>query len=293
MHTYNKINPEILNRIKKLLEQRTGCNFFNYNPGTFERRLLRRMSVLGIYDIMEYERYLQKTYNECQVLLNSLTIKVSEFFRDPDIFDYIKHKIIPKIFERHAQQNDPNIRIWSTACAYGEEIYSTAILIFEYLHNFEDEERKKWNITLLGTDIDQIAIEKAFEAIYPLQSIKKVVADYPYAFQRIKGMPEHMQIIPEIRQMAEFVYFDITSIKYLAPPKGLFTEYDIIYCRNVLIYYDYKQKLHTLQRLYNSLNPLGYLVLGKAESLPDELLPYLTPVKHGIKIYQKGLIDHE
>jgi len=286
------MEPERINHLKQLVEKRTGCRFSNYNPGTFQRRLLRRMSALGIYDIDEYEAYLQKTPLEYQTLLHSLTIKVSEFFRDTEIFSYLEQQIIPALFERHAQQNDRNIRIWSTACAYGEEVYSTAILLFEYLQRMEEKERKKWNITLLGTDIDQMAIEKAMKAVYPIKSIEDVLSTHPDAFQRIIGMPEHMQLIPEIQDMAQFVCFDITTVKHLAPPIGIFTEYDIIYCRNVLIYYDYQQKLDTLRRLCECLNPDGYLVLGKAESIPDELLKSLAPVKHGMKIYKKGPADH-
>ncbi|MEZ0329182.1 MAG: protein-glutamate O-methyltransferase CheR [Dissulfuribacterales bacterium] len=286
------MEPDRINHLKHLVEQRTGCRFSSYNPGTFQRRLLRRMSALGIHDIDAYEAYLQKNPSEYQTLLHSLTIKVSEFFRDTEIFNHIEQHIIPEIFERHAQQNDRNIRIWSTACAYGEEVYSTAILLFEYLQRMEEQERKKWNITLLGTDIDQMAVEKAREAVYNIKSMEDVISAHPNAFQRIIGMPEHIQVIPEIQAMAQFVCFDITTVKYLAPPVGIFTEYDIIYCRNVLIYYDYQQKFDTLHRLYECLNPDGYLVLGKAESMPDELLKCLVPVKHGIKIYKKGLAAH-
>lgn len=287
------MDPERVNHLKQLVERRTGCKFSNYNSGTFERRLLRRMSALDIHDIDEYEAYLQKNPMEFQSLLHSLTIKVSEFFRDTEIFDCLEQQIIPEIFERHAQLNDHNIRIWSTACAYGEEVYSTAILIFEYLQRMDEKEREKWNITLLGTDIDFMAIAKAMKAVYPIQSIKDVLSAHPNAFQRITSMPEHMQVIPEIQTMAQFVCFDITTVKYLAPPIGIFTEYDIIYCRNVLIYYDYQQKLETLHRLCECLNSNGYLVLGKSESMPDELLKYLTPIKHGIKIYKKGLVTSE
>lgn len=251
------------------------------------------MSAIGIYDIDEYEAYLQKNPMEYQSLLHSLTIKVSEFFRDTEIFRYIEQHIIPEIFERHAQQNDRNIRLWSTACAYGEEVYSTAILIFEYLQGMDEQERKKWNITLLGTDIDSIAIKKASAGVYTLESIKKLLPVHSNAFQRIKGMPEHLQVIPEIQVMAQFVCFDITQIQYTAPPIGIFSEYDIIYCRNVLIYYDYQQKLTTLRRLCNCLAPHGYLVLGKSESMPDELIKDLIPVNHKIKIYKKGTAEHE
>ncbi len=287
------MDHERINHLKQFVEKRTGCRFSNYNPGTFQRRFLRRMSALGIHEMDEYEAYLQKNPMEFLKLLHSLTIKISEFFRDTEIFDYLEQQIIPAIFEKHAQLNDNNIRIWSTACAYGEEVYSTAILIFEYLKRMDEKERKKWNITILGTDIDPMAIEKAMKAIYPIKSITDVLSAHPNAFQRITSMPEHMQVIPEIQAMAQFVCFDITTVKYLAPPIGIFTEYDLIYCRNVLIYYDYQQKFDTLYRLCECLNPDGYLVLGKAESIPNELLKCLAQVKQEMKIYKKGLATSE
>ena len=245
------------------------------------------MFCLGIKDMADYETYLAKNPKEYTALLHSLTIKVSEFFRDPEIFNYLEQAVLPAIFKAHAQKNDYNIRIWSTACAYGEEVYSTAILILEYLQRMDDAERSRWHITILGTDIDPLAVEKAVDGVYSIKSVKDILPLHPNAFERIKGMPNHLQIAPEVRGMAQFVCFDIATAKRLSPPAGIFAEYDLIYCRNVLIYYDCQQKLDTLYRLYTCLCPYGYLVLGKAEGIPDELSACFIQVKPGIKIYRK------
>lgn len=272
------------------VERWSGCPFSGYNQGTFARRLLRRMWHLNIKTCLEYLAYLDQNKNEYQLLINSLTIKVSEFFRDKEVFEALKEHIVPAVIHNAMQQKNPMINIWSCASAFGEEAYSIAILMLEHLkhHNLLSDDIQ---LIVIGTDIDELAVEKAKAGIYKYEAIKDLEKGYLNYFTPVD---EHdleqssVRITDDLKSIVTFACFDLTSSTYTTPPGGIFAEYDIVMCRNVLIYYDSTVKYKAFEKFYAALKPKGFLVLGKAENIPAESEIYFNQTNICQKIYQKN-----
>jgi len=162
------------------------------------------------------------------------------------------------------------------------------ILTFEYLSAISEQEHP-WAITILGTDIDKDALQDARLGIYSGKELEHV----PYGwrsryFSRLgKGAESLWQVRSDLRETIYFLYFDLTSTDVLAPPNLVYAEYDLILCRNVLIYYQRDLKQQILRRLISCLTPNGYLVLGGSEDVPQDLNNQLIPLDKRLKIYRK------
>ncbi len=280
--------PEIDDQTFKLLlnklKEKSGCDFSKYRQGTIKRRIYKRLLVSGIKDYKTYIELLEKDVEEYKKLVKDLTIKVSCFFRDPYVFEYIANIIIPKIIAYKEENHDHIIRIWSAGCAYGEEIYSIAILLKDY---FKKKKRdiNDYNIFLLGTDIDEEALIQAKKAVYEEEAILEVKKRFLNQYFIYKDGLYYLK--EEIKSMVTFCYHDVTFSKQFAPPSGVVCNYDLILCRNLLIYFDIPLQKQTILNLYRSLNQEGFLVLGESESILNEFEQLFELIDNKAKIYQK------
>ena len=243
--------------IKYLLEHR-GVDFSGYSLSTIEHQLGERLNNTNTETIPEYLEYIKSHPDELNHLIDALIINVSSFFRDPLVFNYISSKILPKLLlEKKASQN-PSLRIWSAGCAAGEEPYSLAMEISTLVKDITT------NITvdIFATDIDKGSIDKARNSAYKKESLNNVRYKYlKYFIQKA----DTFSLQHDIKQLVDFSSYDLLDKNTFSPPESLYGGFDIVLCRNVLIYYNTEYQNRILTKLFRSLNENGYLVLGETE----------------------------
>ncbi len=245
--------------VLKYLNERRGFNFSGYRMSMVERRIGQRFASTGCTGYHDYLIHLRNDPHELDNLLGVLTINVSRFFRDTLTSEYICDRILPSIVSDKKKTRDPSLRIWSCGCAKGEEPYSVAILI----HDLFEKEDFKAHVSIFATDIDAQALKMAQQANYPFESIKNL--KYRLLKKYFKHTQETYQLLPVIRNMVSFSAYDILNRKSYAPPESIFGGFDMVLCRNVLIYFDPEYQNQIFHKLYRSLVQYGYLVLDQAE----------------------------
>lgn len=266
----NDNNEFILNQILNLISSHTPLDFSNYKRTTIVRRITRRMNNLGLQLATEYIHYLKENPEEIEVLSKEFMISVTRFFRDPQAFEMIKDKVIPDLVLNKLK--DRTLKIWIVGCATGEEAYSLAILIYEYLETIKE----RFEVKIFATDIDQKALAIASKGIYRniIEDDVSVERLSRYFFKENK----QYRIREEIRSMLIFAQHDITK----NPP---YYKLDLISCRNVLIYLNPLLQKKILSTMHFCLNLGGYLFLGPSESLGD-LKTLMLEVDKKWKIYK-------
>jgi two-component system, chemotaxis family, CheB/CheR fusion protein len=254
------------------LHERSGLDFTSYKMPTIQRRLHRRMVAAGITSIPSYSRYLQNHPEEYSRLISSFLIKVTEFFRDQDLYAVLREQILPELISTAAYQGN-ELRFWSAGCATGEEAYSLAILLADVLRDDLDQ----YTIRIFATDLDNDAINFARRGIYPASSVAGLSPDIiARFFHKIDG---EYEIQKRVRSMVIFGQHDLGQ-------RAPFPRIDLILCRNVLIYFTLELQKRVLQLFAYSLRDRGYLVLGRAETT-SPLAEFFSPIHPALKIYQR------
>jgi len=241
-----------LKDILHLLRTANEVDFSDYKPATVKRRILRRMALQRIGKLKEYVQFLRHHPSEVEALYEDILIKVTSFFRDPDAFEALKTEVFPSIL-KHRSPVEP-IRIWVPGCSTGEETYSQAIALLEFLRN----RRADIPFQLFGTDLGQGSIEKARAGIYP-QSIAADVSSERLRrfFVKVEG---GYRINKMIRDVCVFARQNLLQ----DPP---FSRIDVISCRNVLIYLGPVLQKRIMPIFHYALRPRGFLMLGGAEGV--------------------------
>ena len=240
-------------QVLRLLEGFTGVDFNLYKPATIRRRIARRMSLHRIDTLDKYMKYLRAKPVEVRALYHDIFIHVTSFFREPDTFEALRQIVFPKLARRGRRPDDP-IRVWVPGCSTGEEAYSIAIALTEFL----DPKPSKIPFQLFGTDISEPAISRARSGIYSASALAAVSAQRLAKFFVKEG--EDYQISKTIRDRCVFARQDLGK----DPP---FSNLDLISCCNVLIYMGPKLHHRILSVFHYALKPVGFLVLGKSESV--------------------------
>lgn len=247
-------NEDYFSKVLSYIRNNTGTDFTFYKPNTIVRRIERRMSINQVDNIEQYVDILGQSINEIKTLYKELLIGVTKFFRDNEAFKIIKEKVLPKIF-KDAQPNS-QLRFWVVGCSTGEEAYSLAILIQEYM----EEANYNNDVKIFATDIDKEAIEYASAGIYPESIVADVSVERLKAYFSKNGTT--FKVKEAIRQMVIFATHNITK----DPP---FSKIDFISCRNLLIYLEPIMQKRVLSAFSFSLNKGGFMFLGTSESLGD------------------------
>ena len=243
---------ENLAKIFLLLRQHSGNDFTYYKPSTIQRRIKRRMLLNKIDRLADYVRFLGRTPTEVDALFHDILIHVTGFFRDPLAFDELTKVVFPALM-KHRAANLP-IRIWVPGCSTGEEVYSLVICLLEFL----GEQAAYTPIQIFGTDLDDLAIEQARQAIYP-EAINQTVSPERLRKYFIKHEPGY-QINRNIRDLCIFSRQNV----FKDPP---FSRLDLISCRNLLIYLGVVLQKKVLPIFHYALKPNGYLMLGSSETI--------------------------
>lgn len=257
--------------IIELLAREKGTDFTNYKRETLFRRIEKRLSELKYTSTNQYYKYLEKNHVEVEALFNKVLIGVTGFFRDASVF-----KALPKYLESiiDSKMGTDPIRIWIPGCATGEEAFSTAILIDIALK----KKNRQVPVQIFATDISENSLSVARKGTYQPKELEKVPKEIlaNYFIQRNGGPAE---VIKSIRSMVLFSKHDLTH----NPP---FLKLDLIVCRNLLIYFNARLQEYVFPVFYSALNPNGYLLLGKSESI-GQFGDLFTTVKRDAKIYQR------
>lgn len=241
-----------LGKIFFLLRQQTGNDFTYYKPSTIQRRIKRRMLLNKIDRTGDYVRFLQGTPAEVEALFHDILIHVTGFFREPQAFVELKKSVFPKMMQEHPPQ--ASVRIWVPGCSSGEEVYSIAISLLEFL----DEQVTSTPIQIFATDLDEQAINQARLGIYPEAISQTVSAERLRQF--FVKLEQGYQIKKHIRDLCVFSRQNV----FKDPP---FSRLDLISCRNLLIYLGAVLQKKVLPIFHYALKPTGYLLLGSSETI--------------------------
>ena len=262
-----------LGKVFVLLRAHGGNDFSCYKRSTINRRIERRMGVHQFNSLARYVRFLQENPQEVELLHKELLIGVTNFFRDPGMYDFLKEKVVPQWLQTRAAQGP--LRVWNPGCSTGEETYSLAIVLKECLEGLKLEEIP--TIQIFATDIDQEAIDKARRGKFPAGVATDVSAGRLQRF--FVQEDEGYRIKKEVRDLVVFAAQNIL----VDPP---FTKVDILCCRNLLIYVNVETQKKLLPLMHYALNPGGLLVLGSAESTSG-FSHLFSPLDKKWKVFQR------
>ncbi|MEI7556225.1 CheR family methyltransferase [Candidatus Chlorohelix sp.] len=263
IHIPSRATPEgDLQPFLQLVRDHSGLDFRSYKSATILRRIQRRIAATNSVDLNGYIRYLKETPSEYGLLVNNFLIKVTEFMRDPEFFDYLREHVLPELVE-YSRVHNKELRIWSAGCATGEEAYSLAILVAQVL----EDELNEFTIKIFATDLDSAAIAFARQGVYPKQSLQKFPPELITSY--FNELDNSYEIKKQIRSLVVFGEHDLGQ-------RSPFPRIDMVVCRNVLIYFSRELQQYALQLFAFSLRDGGILALGKTETtnpLSDMFLP--------------------
>jgi two-component system CheB/CheR fusion protein len=266
-----------LEKIIILLRTHTGNDFSLYKKNTVYRRIERRMSVHKIDKISAYVHFLQENPKEANILFKELMIGVTNFFRDPVVWEKLKTTVIPDYIVKLPEGSI--LRAWVPGCSTGEEAYSLAIVFKEAIEKINPPGR--FSLQVFATDLDNDAVEIARKGIFPSNIAADVTPDRLNRF--FSATDDGYRVNTEIREMIVFAHHNII----MHPP---FTKIDILSCRNLLIYMDPVLQRKLLGMFYYSINPEGIMLLGSSETLGTQSHLF-TPLDSKLKIYKRSLTD--
>jgi len=265
---------DALATIFALLKSSTGVDFSHYKPTTIARRIQRRMVLYKLESLNDYAQHLRHNSAEVTALYEEILIHVTSFFRDPEAFEKLKDLVFPTITQNKSVESP--IRIWVAGCSTGEEVYSIAICLLEFL----GDRAIQPPIQIFATDISEQSIGKARSGVYSENQMVDVSPERRtgYFIAQEEGS---YRISKAVRELCVFARQDLGS----DPP---FSNLDLVSCRNVLIYLGESLQKKLMPIFHYSLNPNGFLLLGTSESTGK--FSYLfTSVDKNSKIYAKNL----
>jgi two-component system CheB/CheR fusion protein len=262
-----------LKKIIILLRDRTGNDFTLYKKNTLYRRIERRRGLHKIETLVDYVRYLQENPKEVDLLFKELLIGVTNFFRDPEVWEYLKSDGLPALLAAHP--GGKALRAWVPACSTGEEAYSLAMVFKEVLEQVKPKGR--FSMQIFATDLDPETIERARQGVYPTNIAADVSADRLSRFfiEENKGY----RVSKEIREMIIFAPQNVA----MDPP---FTKLDILSCRNLLIYLTPELQQKIIPVFHYALNTSGILLVGNAESI-GVYSDLFRPISSKVRLYQR------
>ena len=265
------VSDDDVKKIITLLRKAVGVDFSHYKMTTIRRRMLRRMVLFRLETLPEYEQYLRQHPEEIEALYNDLLINVTTFFRDEDTMDHLKKTLLPRVIKDKSPREP--LRIWVPACSTGQEAYSIAMLLLEVL----GDRAASVPIQIFATDLSEAAIAKARQGSY---SRGEVVDVSPKRLQRFfTRLDDHYRISKTVRDLCVFAPQNILK----DPP---FSRLDLISCRNLLIYLDNVFQRKAIALFHYALNPTGYLLLGKSETVGNST-PLFAQVEKNVKVYAR------
>jgi len=249
------------NLIVKVVGNYAGLDFMPERQASVEMGIRRAMARAKISSLPQYASLIDRDEERLTELMNELTVGETYFFREPAHFQFIRDVLIPEY--KRPEHADRSIRVWSAGCSSGEEPYSLAMLF--------DEEALANRLFLLATDLSWAALEKARRACYGDWSFR---GESGHAARRhMRRRDNHYEVVESIRKWVRFAPLNLASDRYPALIGGPW-EMDLIFCRNVLIYFDRQTVSRVARRLYDSLTPGGWLITASSDPTLTEAAPF-------------------
>ncbi|WP_324824526.1 protein-glutamate O-methyltransferase CheR [Sinanaerobacter sp. ZZT-01] len=261
--TFDKltISQEDFIRLVQFVQKNYGINLIQ-KKHLIESRLASTIKGKGFTSFSQYVSYILNTNNpkDLEVLLNKLTTNHTFFMRENSHFDFFRDTILPHI--EKTKMSRKFLSIWSAGCSSGQEPYTLSMILCDYFKN-----KPGWDTRVLATDISMNVLNKAKEGIY----LKEDTKELPQSWQRtylVSVNEEQCTFVPKIKNNVIFKEFNLMDpIQFKIP-------FDVIFCRNVMIYFDQPTKDALIQRFYKATNAGGYLLIGHSETLNKENCPY-------------------
>lgn len=245
--------------ISELVHGLCGINLHSGKKELVKARLTKRLRVLGMRDFDDYIEYVRcdSTGDELTNMLDALCTNLTRFFREHQHFDYLAQQVIGRKTAK-AGSSAGELRIWSAGCASGEEAYSIAITVAENM-----PEAVFWDVGILATDLSSSAIETAQQGVYDQARLKTVPPQWRARyFQAVQDRPHRIYRVNDaLRRMMHFARLNLIS------PWPMRGQFDVIFCRNVMIYFNKKTQAELINRFWRVLKPGGVLCIGHSESL--------------------------
>ncbi|HPW69950.1 MAG TPA: protein-glutamate O-methyltransferase [Deltaproteobacteria bacterium] len=260
---------------QEIIYRETGIHMSDKKRKLIVARLSKRLRALNLSTFTEYYNYLNESPqadDEIVNLVNRVTTNKTDFFRERHHFDFLSRELYPRIIAESRATGVRRLRIWSAGCSSGEEPYTLAMVT---LDAFKGE--RGWDIKILATDLDTEVLQKAVTGVYPTQATSPVPKEFLHKYFIRKG--EYYEVGNALRSMVVFRKLNLMNEAF--PMKNPF---DIIFCRNVIIYFDTKTKEELLKKFHRHLKAKGHIFIGHSESLMH-MKDRFRYLKH--TIYQK------
>jgi len=263
-----------LDLLLRQLREELGLNLKQYKPNYLKRRIGVRMRATGCTDYLQYRQCIRQDPEESRRLINDLTINVTEFFRDQDVYEVIRSRVIPEILDYKKENRIHSLRAWSAGCATGEEPYSLSILFLNALKKKGGPEQ--WSVRITATDLDDKVLQRAKAGRYDIVQLLPGIALEDYFLQD----GGQYAVKEEVKRPVRFLLLDI-----MKPPP--LRHLDLILCRNVLIYFERGKQGRILDIFNRCLRRGGFLVLGKSEAIISAGESGFTPYRRRERVYLK------
>ncbi len=250
----------LLEQLARIITRQTGILFTKDRYDDLAGGILVLSQEFGFRDLETCVNWLLSSYpstNQAKILAMYITIGETYFFRDPIFFQILQKKILPGLLDLKSVDH-PCVKIWHAGCSTGEEPYSIAMLLRETIHDLD-----RWRLTIIATDFNLNSLGKAQKGIYSQWSFRTKISFIKKYFDCING--NEYRIKSDVSRMVKFSYLNLVD-EFYSGSDHKYADMDIIFCRNVLMYFSRKQAKKVIDRFYRSLSEGGYLVLGPCES---------------------------
>jgi chemotaxis protein methyltransferase CheR len=254
----NMVNDAEFQLIRRLIYDKAGIHLRDCKKTLVSNRLRKRLETLGIESYKRYYDFLTKKpegHHELAHFINALTTNETYFFRHPEHMEYLEHTILPQLMTEKHRRFGMKIRIWCAACSSGEEPYSIAMLIQE-----RPERYKGWHVEIVGSDINRNMLMKAEAGLYPEYAVSKMPKIYRQRYLNFDPAEKAFRLRDDVKSRVRFVHGNLLH------PFGQ-GKFDVILCRNVMIYFDAESKNKVISNLFDDSAEGGYLIVGYAESM--------------------------
>ena len=275
----DKPGPEVvyrgdLSKLIRLVEEQRGLDLDQYRRAYVERRVAARLRALNLHTYRQYQRHLLQDPDEFARLVDTLTINVTDFFRDPPVYELFRTKVVPEIVARKKAGRQRTIRVWSAGCATGEEPYSLAMCFLSAL----GPDVSAFMLSVIGTDLDPNALARAAKGEYDVAKLSHIPkADQVRYLDVTDGT---FRFRPEVTTHVKFRRLNLFTDE---PIKVV----DVIFCRNVFIYFTREQQAKVIDGFTRGLARSGYLVLGRSEKMAPGLMGRFELVSGRDRIYRR------
>jgi chemotaxis protein methyltransferase CheR len=255
-------------RLSRFIYDTCGIKMPEAKKTMLEARLSKRLRVLGMRSFSDYCDYLfapEGQERELVQMLDMVTTNKTDFFREPDHFDYLTHTVLPEWLRRH---EGATLSIWSAGCSSGEEPYTLAMVLSEFA-----QRNPGFDYQILATDLSTRVLEKAKLAVYQEQQAEPIPLNLKkkYLLRSKDRASGTVRIVPELRQKVRF-----QRLNFMDEDFGLREQLDVIFCRNVIIYFDRPTQEKLLQRFHRYLKPGSFIFMGHSETLSGLDVPLVS-----------------